>query len=553
MAGTESVLLFADLVGYTAMMEADPDGTLAAIRSLRETGFEPRMLARGGEVLKRVGDGWILAFPDAAAAVEAALAVQTALAGEARYRLRIGIHAGEMVREADDFYGAGVNLAARIEVEAPPGGVMISEALASRLPDPLRAQFRDAGSFRLKNVALPVTLLQWRPVKDGQGGSGGVPTIGVERFAFAPDDAETGSAADDLRDQLIQRLARRTGIRVLDDAVGGAGGADYRLRGRVRIAGRRGRVSLSLVLRDSAEPAWARSYDADPCDVFAFCDTIIDRADSDLRVQINCFDGHRVAHLDEADLSVSELRSRAATVLHGYGMGDWEQTQRLLRRALALAPGDPMASAMHAETVVVLAAARYEPLTPEVRERLERDLDAAGEAAPRGDYILWSRAFFRLHVLDDTAGARADVRRALALSPVYAHGVDLLELIDLREGDLDAARAGLTRAIELTDTDPILPYRHFNLAIAALLADAPDAALVALGAAVQLRPSIRAFQLLMAEAQNRAGDAAGAAASRARADRLPAAPSILALRPPVPAGAEWLRDLLAPPRGAGPA
>jgi TolB-like protein len=553
MAGTESILLFADLVGYTAMMEADPEGTLAAVRGLRETGFEPQMGARGGEVLKRMGDGWILAFPDAAAAVEAALAVQTALAREGRYRLRIGIHTGEMVRDGEDFYGAGVNLTARIEVEAPPGGVMISEALASRLPDPLRAQFRDAGSFRLKNVALPVTLLQWRPVKDGQGGSGGVPTIGVERFAFAPDDAETASAAEDLRDQLIQRLARRTGIRVLDDAMGGAGGADYRLRGRVRIAGRRGRVSLSLALRDTAQPVWNKSYDADPSDIFAFCDGVIDRTDSDLRVQINCFDGDRVAHVDEADLSVSELRSRAASVLHRYGIEDWEQTQRLLVRALALAPGDPMASAMHAETVVALAAARYEPLGPNVRERVERDLDAAVEAAPRSDYILWSRAFFRLHVLDDSAGARADVVRTLALSPAYAHGIDLLGLIDLREGDLDAASAGLTRAIELNDTDPILPYRHFSLAIAELLADAPTAALAAIGAAVQLRPSIRPYHLLMAEAQHRAGDSDSAAASRARADRLPAAPSILALRPPVPAGAEWLRDLLAPKQAPGSA
>jgi adenylate cyclase len=529
------------------MMEEDRDSALWTIRAMRETWFEPAIVSAGGEILKRLGDGWIVRFHDPVAAIEATIRLQEQLASEDFAKLRIGIHSGEIVAEDGDFYGAGINLATRIEVEAPPGGVMISSDLAAKLPDALAELFRDAGNFRLKNIALPVTLLQWRPTRLGNANrSDEVPTVCVEAFAAAPNDQETTVVADDLRDQLIQRLSRRTGIRVLDDSMGGAGGATYRLRGRVRIAGNRGRVSLSLYLKDSAQPSWTKSYDEDTKDIFAFCDHLVDRADTDLRVQINAFDGDRIAHLKDDELSVSELRSRAATLFYDYSVASWERARSVLERGIALAPRDPMASAMHAEAVVALAQARYEIVPSRVAERLARDLDAAVEASPRSDYIFWARAFFKLYVEEDLDAARADVSRTLAISPVYTHGHELLGLIDLKEDKaLDAIR-NLTRAIELTDADPILPYRHFLLSISQLCAGDPSAASAAIEKAIQLRPSTRPYHRLRAECCRRCGNVDRAQVSECRADDLADVPSMLALRPPVPNREREVLSVLAP-------
>lgn len=115
------------------MMEEDRDSAIRTIRALRETWFEPAMVSAGGEILKRLGDGWIVSFRDPVAAIEATIALQERLALEDVAKLRIGVHIGEIVAEEGDYYGAGINLATRIEVEAPPGGVMISSELAAKL------------------------------------------------------------------------------------------------------------------------------------------------------------------------------------------------------------------------------------------------------------------------------------------------------------------------------------------------------------------------------------------------------------------------------------
>ena len=124
-----TIIMCADLVGYSALMGRDEALAVASVQSLRREHFEPVAAAHGGEVLKRMGDGWILAFPGVEAALDCAREVQTGLAEHEVIKLRIGCHIGEIVEDDADFYGAGVNIAQRIETEAPPGGVMVSEDL----------------------------------------------------------------------------------------------------------------------------------------------------------------------------------------------------------------------------------------------------------------------------------------------------------------------------------------------------------------------------------------------------------------------------------------
>ena len=132
-----AVLMFADIVGYSAMMEADQDQTIDAVRSLRLEMLEPAVGAHAGRVLKRLGDGWIISFTSVSACVDCAMSLQAKLQTETELKLRIGAHIGEIVSDGEDFYGSGLNIAQRIEAEAPPGGLMVSEDLFRQLSGPL--------------------------------------------------------------------------------------------------------------------------------------------------------------------------------------------------------------------------------------------------------------------------------------------------------------------------------------------------------------------------------------------------------------------------------
>ncbi len=158
-----AVLMVADLVDYSVIMSDDETLAINAIRDLKDTYLEPTALKHGGEILKRMGDGWIIAFSSVAATVQCAMEVQTKLVGHLVIRLRIGAHIGEIREDETDFYGAGINLAQRLQTQAPPGGLMVSEDLHRQLTGELSKAFKDAGSFKLKNIALAVNGFQWRP------------------------------------------------------------------------------------------------------------------------------------------------------------------------------------------------------------------------------------------------------------------------------------------------------------------------------------------------------------------------------------------------------
>jgi len=133
-----------------------------------------------------MGDGWIIAFPSITEAVETVRAVQTALVGHPAIKLRIAAHLGEIVEDEADLYGTGINIVARLQTEAPPGGVMISGDLHRQLDARLAERFADAGSFELKNIAHPVTGYQWRPTARADVAVDDVPTIAVEPIAVSP-------------------------------------------------------------------------------------------------------------------------------------------------------------------------------------------------------------------------------------------------------------------------------------------------------------------------------------------------------------------------------
>jgi adenylate cyclase len=153
-----AAVLAADIVGYSAMMGADEVATLETLRAFRAEIFGPAVAGRRGRIVKSMGDGWLVAFDSAADAVNAAMQVQDRLADHATVKLRIGVHVGDVVQEESDLFGDGVNVAARLEALARPGGIAISEPAFASLDGTLAPAFDEAGEQVLKNIPRPVRV-----------------------------------------------------------------------------------------------------------------------------------------------------------------------------------------------------------------------------------------------------------------------------------------------------------------------------------------------------------------------------------------------------------
>ena len=528
-----AAIVFADLVGYSSLMAKDEARAIAAIQELKMQALEPIVLKHGGKILKRMGDGWALSFSSASSAMKCAMEVQTGLQGHAELRLRIGASVGEVSFDETDFHGAAVNVAKRLEAEAPPGGVMVSQDLKRMLTGPLAEAFSDAGAFKLKNIALPVNGYQWRPT-GSSGETGRVPSIAVELFDFAPDDSETRAAVTDLRDQIILRLSRRTGVEVLDQQAGDTREAVYLLRGRLRIANGRGRMQLSLLLQEDAKPVWSQVYQGDTEDIFAFSDILIQRADADLRVQINAFDGERVASIPIDRLSVSELRARAAMNFYKPTLEAQQEAISCLERGLSMKPDDPMSLAMYSEARTMLIAARFQSFEEELTESLLADCDKAVEGLPRSDYCFFARAAVKVYAARDADGALKDSERSLALTSTYVPALENKGSALMLSGRFEEADEFYALAVEGSVEDPLLPYRSYLRSVSAYCAGNLTLALQVVEQALASNPNQRGLELLRASCLKAMGDEAAYAAALKRADNLPRKVSIITPKPPLP-------------------
>jgi class 3 adenylate cyclase len=163
-----AVIMMTDVVGYSRMMEADETGTLAALNEWRGTILEPTARAHGGRIVKLMGDGALIEFASAVNAVLAAIelheksrAASKALPQDRHIVLRIGINLGDIIGEGADIFGHGVNVAARFEAQAPPGGILVSDAVHAQLTGKARENFAVAGELRLKNISTPMRAWRW--------------------------------------------------------------------------------------------------------------------------------------------------------------------------------------------------------------------------------------------------------------------------------------------------------------------------------------------------------------------------------------------------------
>lgn len=343
-----AAIVVADVVGYSRMMADDEDGTLAALRAhLR--GIEPVILNHGGRVVKTTGDGMLLEFPSATAALEAAIEMQELMRErnddipEARRMVfRIGINLGDVIVDEDgDVFGDGVNVAARVESLADPAGVAVTGAVHEAVRGKVDVEFTDDGEHQLKNIPRRVRI--W---KVGAGAAPAHQTVSTRprtlaTVAVLPFDNMSGEPnqeyfADGITEDLLTALARDKNLAVISRnstfAYKGAAtdvrtiarelDATHIVEGSVRRAGNRVRVTAQLIDAESGHHVFAERYDRELADIFEVQDELVDALVSRLRPSfLEAAGRHREGDspsIDAWDLTIRGMFELNKRTIDGY-------------------------------------------------------------------------------------------------------------------------------------------------------------------------------------------------------------------------------------------
>jgi adenylate cyclase len=300
-----AAILAADVVGYSRLMGLDEAGTAQALREHRAAS-DPLITQHGGRIVKTTGDGILIEFGSVVGAVECALALQqlaaernTAVSDERRMEWRIGVHIGDVLIEGNDILGDGVNIAARLEGIAEPGGICISEDAFRQVRGKVEVGFTDLGEQSLKNIVQPLRIYRAgsSPTRTQATAPPAAlplpdkPSIAVLPFANMSGDPEQEYFADGIAEDIITALSRYPSLfviarnssftykgRAVDvKQVGRDLGVRYVLEGSLRKSGNRIRVTGQLVEAETGKHVWAERYDRDLADIFVVQDEISDR------------------------------------------------------------------------------------------------------------------------------------------------------------------------------------------------------------------------------------------------------------------------------------
>ncbi|QIG52448.1 tetratricopeptide repeat protein [Nordella sp. HKS 07] len=309
----------ADVVGYSRLMEANEERTLAALRQLRREFFDPTIARHRGRIFKTLGDGFLIEFGSVTDATRCAVEVQSGmpdrntLVPEDRHiRFRVGIHVGDMIVEGDEIYGDAVNIAARLEGLAAPGGIACSAAVRDHIGNKLDIDFSDQGNKAVKNIAHPLHVY-FVNLSKADGGSGervsepsrphasaAKPSVAILPFANISSDAEQEFFSDGITEDLITDLSKVSGLQVLSrntvftfkgkaqnlQQTARQLGVEYLVEGSVRKSGSKVRITAQLIEGATDHHVWAERYDRDLTDIFAVQDEITRTIVEQLRVRL---------------------------------------------------------------------------------------------------------------------------------------------------------------------------------------------------------------------------------------------------------------------------
>jgi adenylate cyclase len=489
-----AAIVAADVVGYSRLMGRDESGTLARLREHRKQRFEPVLARHGGRLVKLTGDGALAEFASAVDALGAAIEFQQAMTEANRDQsddtaivFRIGVHLGDLIVDGDDLYGDGVNVAARLETEAPPGGIIISGNVNDAVVGRLRATFEDLGRLQLKNIERPVQAFgigwdpaDWRtpsaatpstaapPTADLPLALPDKPSIAVLPFQNMSGDPEQEYFVDGLVEDIITALSRFKSLFVIARnssfsykgkspdirQVGKELGVRYVLEGSVRKAGGRVRITGQLIDTATGTHLWADRIDGSLQDVFELQDQVTTSVVGAIAPKVERAEMERarrkpVENLDAYDCFLRGLAHSYVTTREAQ-----EEAVRLFYRAIELDPDFSTPYGMAAGMYTYRKAQRW--VVDTAREEAEiRRLALRVSAIGRDDALGLSWTGFALvYICREDGTGTALIDEALSVNQNLAVGWVNRALVSTAFGQHEAAIEQAVRVFRLSPIDP---------------------------------------------------------------------------------------------------
>ncbi len=469
-----AAIVSADVVGFSLLMGRDDSTTLAGLKGHRRELIDPKTAEYGGRIVKTTGDGLLLEFPSVVDAVRCAVDVQRGMAErnagvppEQRIDFRIGINVGEIIIENGDIFGDGVNVAARLQELAEPGGICVSGRVHEDAHGKLDVMFEDAAEQQLKNIARPVRihriLLGEGPSHSEPRSTGTSPkpplepsdrpSIAVLPFQNMSDDVEQEYFADGMVEEIITALSRIRWLFVIArnssftykgqavdvKRVGRELGVRYVLEGSVRRAGQRVRVAAQLIEAATGEHLWADRFDGPMEDDFDLQNQVAVSVAGIIEPTLQAAEIHRSTARPTNDLTAYDLYLRALSHLQSWQKEEIVLALDLVGEAIKRDPHYGSAIALAARCHFVLEANDWTN-DPESTRREGVDLARRALGAVADDpVVLGNAAFVLAYFGEDIDAAMELIDRALALNPSFACGWRDSGFIRLYAGQPDAA------------------------------------------------------------------------------------------------------------------
>ncbi len=480
-----AAILMADVVGYSRLVGADEEGTLEQLKVLRRELVDPTMKEHRGRIVRITGDGLLVEFASVVDAVRCAVDIQremavrnAAIAPDQRIEFRIGINLGDILRDGRDIYGDGVNVAARLEALAPPGGICVSRVVRDQVRDKLGFSFDDRGEQQVKNIARPVRIFDVKIAGEPVASISDVaaraapplpdkPSIAVLPFQNMSGDPEQDYFADGMVEEIITALSRIRWLFVIARnssstykgqavdlrRVGRELGVRYILEGSVRKGGDRVRITAQLIEAETTAHLWADRFDGPLADVFELQDKVAVSVAGIIEPTLHAAEVRRAAARPTNDLTAYDFYLRALTTYYPITREHLLGALGLLEQATAIDRdcGPALSLAAMCQMRLVREGWSDEPETAgrNAVELARRALQAAEEDPG----VLVNAAFVLANFGEDIGTMMELIDRALVITPSFARGWFLGGVLKLWAGQPDGAIEHAETALRLSPRD----------------------------------------------------------------------------------------------------
>jgi adenylate cyclase len=520
-----AAVLAADVAGYSRLMGTDEEGTLARLKALRKAVVDPTIASHRGRIVKTSGDGMLVEFASAVDAVRGAVEVQRGMAEQnasllqgQKIEFRIGVHVGDIIIDASDIFGEGVNVAARLEGIAEPGGVCISDDAQRQVRGKVDVAFEDMGSQTLKNIAEPMRA--WR-VQLGRLSTAAArqvlsasqapvlalpdkPSIAVLPFQNMSGDPEQEYFADGMVADIITALSRvkwffviarnssfiYKGKAVDIKQVGRELGVRYVLEGSVRKAGSRVRITGQLVEAETGHHIWADRFEGKHTNIFDLQDEVTSAVAAAIEPNLNLREIERSTKRPTSDLTAYDCFLQAQPYLRPLTAQSYRRAEELLRQAVAIDPHYSSGLAYLADCIgrqCIFGARPFEEGVTEAARIAQQAVDADPEDAVALAVAAWVLSVF----IGRQPIAREYAERALRLHANSALVCSHSAYVFLYGGDFADAGKTFERALRLNPLDPRNYFTFQGLGTVAFFERNFEDALTWLTRAIELAPSMR--------------------------------------------------------------